>query len=174
MKPYILKDVKGKGKGIFATRDIKAGEQILHLDLNKLKSYSRKEINENPKLQSNHCDYYGHSRYVIDHSPASYMNHSCDPNCITKHKSIKVKDVYALKDIKKGEELTHDYAAGAIDQINAKNSWKLRCKCGSKNCRKEVTGNFFKLPVELQRKYYPYLPPSIKAKYKDRFKRLKR
>ena len=40
------------------------------------------------------------------------MNHSCDPNTIVKHKSISIKDVYAFRDIKKGEELTHDYAAG--------------------------------------------------------------
>ena len=174
MKLYIIRKVKGKGKGVFATRNIISGDKIMHLDLTNLKSYSLKEINQNPKLQSNHCDYVGHGRYVIDFSLSSYMNHSCEQNCISKHKNIKVKEIIALKNIKKGEELTQDYAAGAVDQFDGKGFWSMECKCNSKNYRKRVTGDFFKLPIKLQKIYYPYLPPSIKRKYKNKFSKLLR
>ena len=75
MKPYVIKNVKNKGKGLFASRDIKKGEHIVHTDLTKLKSYSIEEINANPKLQSNHCNYVGNGRYVVEYNPSSYMNH---------------------------------------------------------------------------------------------------
>ena len=173
MKSYLIKKTFKKGECLFANRNIKKGEMILHTDLTKLKSYSEKEINNNPKLQSDHCDYVGKMRYVIDDSPHSYMNHSCNPNTVVKHKTIAIKDTIAFRDIKKGEELTHDYTAGAFDQIETNNPWKMKCNCGNKNCRKIITGNFFKLPLKLQRKYYSYLPSSIKRKYKEKFQKLK-
>ena len=85
----------------------------------------------------------------MDFSPASYINHSCDPNVYVKNRSIKVKDYYSFRDIKKGEEITVDYAAGAADQINAK------------------------LPIKLQRIYYAYLPPSIKRGYKKQLDKIR-
>lgn|SRR3989338_8587003 len=173
MKAYIVKKSKTQGNGLFATRNIKRGELILRCDIRKLKSYSEKEVQRNPKLQSQHCDYIGHNRYVMDFSPASYINHSCDPNVYVKNRSIKVKDYYSFRDIKKGEEITVDYAAGAADQINAKNPWVLYCKCGSKSCRKKITGDFFKLPIKLQRIYYAYLPPSIKRGYKKQLDKIR-
>ena len=77
-------------------------------------------------------DYVGEDRYVIDNSPASYMNHSCEPNCVCKDgKLLRKKYVYALRDIKFGEELTHDYTATAVDQFDGKRFWVLDCKCGA-------------------------------------------
>ncbi|MFQ6128896.1 MAG: SET domain-containing protein [Thermoplasmata archaeon] len=174
MKDFIIKKTKNRGLGVFTLRDFKRGEHIFHLDLTKLERYTVKEIDENPELHGDHADYVGHGKYVVDESPASYMNHSCEPNCYVKMKTIAIKDVYALRDIRKGEELTHDYTATSVDQVAGKGFWEEECKCGSKNCRKILHGDFFRLPKELQKKYYPNLPPSIKRKYKSRFARLRR
>ena len=87
-------------------------------------------------------------------------------------KSIAVKDIYAARDIEPGEELTIDYAATAVDQFAGQGFWVLDCKCGSANCRGRVSGDFFELPEELQKRYYPNLPPSIKRKYRARFRAL--
>ncbi|NHK30343.1 MAG: SET domain-containing protein, partial [Asgard group archaeon] len=38
------------------------------------------------------------------------MNHSCEPNCVIKMKTLKITDYFALRDIESGEELTHDYS----------------------------------------------------------------
>ncbi|MBW3013446.1 SET domain-containing protein [Candidatus Woesearchaeota archaeon] len=178
MKKYIVKKTKGKGQGLFAAKSVEKGELIYHLDKSRLKRYTLDEINQLVKKgklteeQTEHCDYAGNKKYVVDFSPASYMNHSCDPNTIYKMKSILEGDIIALKDIRKGEELTHDYSAAAVDQIDNKKGWVMHCRCGSKNCRKKITGDFFKLSIKLQKKYYPYLPPSIKRKYKERFKKI--
>ncbi len=172
MKNYTIKRTRNKGLGVFTLRDYKKGEHIFHVDLTKLKRQTVKEIDENHNVEGDHSDYVGHGKYVIDHSPASYMNHSCDPNCYVKMKTIVVKDVYAMRDIERGEELTHDYTATSVDQFEGKGFWKRECKCGSKNCRVILQGDFFKLPKKLQKKYYPNLPPSVKRKYKSRFDKL--
>ena len=171
---YEIKKSAIKGKGVYATRNIKKDELIFHPQLSKLPSYTLDEIARNPELNAkgDHSDYIGNGRYVIDFSPASYINHSCSPNCFVKMKTIVIKDVYALKDIKKGEELTTDYTLTAVDQFAGKGFWVMDCKCGSENCRRKVTGDFFTLPNEVQRKFYRNLSPSIIRKYKDRFNKL--
>ena len=122
----------------------------------------------------NHCDYVGHGKYVIDLSPESYMNHSCDPNCYVIMKTIAINDIYALRDIKEGEELTFDSTATSVDQFDGKGFWEMECKCGSSNCRGIVHGDFFKMPKSWQKKFYRNLPPSIRRKYKERFKELRK
>lgn len=136
MKDYIIKKTKDKGLGVFALRDFKRGEHVFHVDLTKLKRYTVKEIEGNPGLGGDHSDYVGHGKYVVDHSPASYMNHSCDPNCFVKMKTIAIKDVYALRDIRTGEEMTKDYTATSVDQFAGKGFWEEKCKCAAKTAGK--------------------------------------
>jgi hypothetical protein len=82
--------------------------------------------------------------------PEKYINHSCNPNSYTK--TIKgVRKVFAMENIKKGEEITYDYS------INGYNDGTFQCNCGSENCRKRYQGNFFKLPKKIQLKYLTYL-----------------
>lgn len=174
MKDFMIKETRSKSLGVFALRNFKKGEHIFHVDLTKLKRYTVREIDGNSELNGDHSDYVGRGKYVVNHSPVSYMNHSCDPNCYVKMKTIAIKDVYALRDISKGEELTHDYTATSVDQFAGKGFWEEECKCSSKNCRKILHGDLFKLPMELQQKYYPNLPSSIKRKYRKLFGKLKK
>jgi SET domain-containing protein len=131
MANYILKETTNRGYGVFAAKDIQQDEHLFHVDLNSFKRYSLAElerlVDENSAINGDHANYVGGGKYVIEDTPAAYMNHSCDPNCYFKMKSIAVYDVYALRDLVEGEE-----------------------------------------------KYYPCLPPSIKRKYKDRFRWLKK
>jgi SET domain-containing protein len=172
---YEIRTSTIKGNGVFATQDIKKNEFIFQFDLNPLPRYSLEEIDTNPKLKVNadHSDYFGHGKYVIDLSPPSYLNHSCSPNCYIKMKTIAIKDVYTLRNIEKGEELTVDYTLTAVDQFAGMGFWELDCKCGSENCRGKLIGDFFTLPKETQLKFYHKLPPSIIRKYRERFKKLK-
>lgn len=170
MKPYIIKKVRGIGKGLFANKNFKKGELILKVDLSKLKTYSSEETKNHPK--KDHADYVGRGKYVITFHPYSYINHSCNPNVLIKHKTIARSKYYAMKDIKKGEQLTYDYGVNALDQID-KELWSSKCKCGSKKCRGRFSTCFLKQPLKIQRKYYKYLPPSIKRRYKHLFKKLK-
>ena len=179
MKSLIIKKTGKKGQGLFAGKDFKKNELILRNDKSKLKKFILKQISKLSKEKQEHSDYIGDGKYVIDMSPDSYSNHSCDPNTVTKMKSILVSEIYALKDIKKGDELTHDYAYTSVDQFDQKNKkkevfyWSMDCKCGAENCRKKVNGDFFQLPKKTQKKFYKYLPVSIRKKYKKRFEGLK-
>ncbi|APV52186.1 hypothetical protein BWI17_22435 [Betaproteobacteria bacterium GR16-43] len=56
-----------------------------------------------------------------------FINHSCDPNTFTRITDTRA-EFYALRDIRKGEELTVDYE-------NSHHNGKLPCRCGAKNCR---------------------------------------
>ena len=51
-------------------------------------------------------------------------------------KTIAIKDVYALRNIQKEGELTHDYTATSVGQFAGKGFCEQEFKCGSKNCRK--------------------------------------
>lgn len=169
MKKFIIKKSYIKGQGLFASQNIKKGELLSYADLSKQKSYIPEEIGK--MLNNDHADYVGRGRYVISFHPYSYMNHSCNPNIVIKHNSIAKSEIVAMRDIKKGEELTYDFGVNAMDQFG-KNLWVMDCTCGSKNCRKKIPGDFFKQPIKIQKEYYKYLPPIVKRKYRDRFKRL--
>ena len=73
-----------------------------------------------------------YKRYDLDGdvswNTARLINHSCSNNCDYNGTGLKLW-VIAIKDIKKGEELTCDYGFGYD-----KNYKQFRCKCGSKNC----------------------------------------
>lgn len=84
-----------------------------------------------------------------------YANSSCEPNCGLRGEITLV----AMRNIKKGEELTFDYAM--LD--NEDNQFE--CRCGSKSCRKIVTGYDWKRK-DLQEKYGEYFAEYLKQKIK--------
>jgi SET domain-containing protein len=60
-------------------------------------------------------------------SGAEYINHSCDPNLVTR--IVKGHIIYmSQRDIKAGEELTVDYRFD-------KKVERVECKCGTVKCR---------------------------------------
>ncbi len=63
---------------------------------------------------------------------ARFINHSCDPNCISKVIAVQGRKhivIFALRYIHKGEELTYDYKFPKEDV-------KIQCLCKSSRCRK--------------------------------------
>jgi len=71
------------------------------------------------------------------------MNHNCSGNVGYDEQGNFV----TLRYVRAGEELTIDYG---LQITNPR--FKLRCKCGSKECRKMITGNDWKDPVFRQKK----------------------
>jgi len=169
MISYIVKKSKIHGSGLFANKDFEKGELIFEVDLSKL---PRIQSNTKPSKENElHIDYVGRGKYVVSHHPYVYINHSCDPNILVKHETIAKSKFYAMKNISKDEQFTYDYGVNAMDQID-KELWKTKCECGSKNCRGILSTSFLKQPINIQKKYYKYLPPSIKREYKDKFEKL--
>lgn len=69
-------------------------------------------------------------KHVIDgEGTAAFINHSCAPNCEPDEIAGRVY-IFALRNIKSGEELTYDYSLydGELDDESI-------CLCGAKKCR---------------------------------------
>ncbi len=70
-----------------------------------------------------------------------------------------------MRDIKKGEEITFDYAVCMTSNI-----LNMHCLCGKNNCRKLITGDDWKIE-ELQKKYAGYFQPYIQEKIDNKNKK---
>jgi len=142
------------GKGIFANEDIKRGEVVFikggHI-LKREELFSSKVINSYFPLNDEY--FLGAKSPEEEEAIKLYENHSCNPNC-GLHGDITF---VAIRDIKKDEELTVDYAF--IDNED----YSFKCTCGSDNCRGTITGYDWKLK-ELQDKYYDYFAQYLKDK----------
>jgi SET domain-containing protein len=82
-----------------------------------------------------------------------YSNHSCDPNLGMRGEITFV----AMRDIRAGEELTHDWAMTDDDD------YSLKCNCGVPDCRKILTGKDWQRP-DLQRRYAGYFSAYLACK----------
>ena len=107
MKLYRIKKSKidNKGRGLYATRDIKAGTKIINY-IGKI--ITNRKVEESDKFDNKKPIYLFtlNKRYTLDGdfswNTAGLINHSCDNNCDYEGKGLKVR-VSAIKDIKKGE-----------------------------------------------------------------------
>gem|GEM_PF-524436 len=80
-------------------------------------------------------------------------NHACDANLGVRGEITFV----AMRPIRSGEELTHDWATTDNDD------YSVECKCGAPNCRKILTGKDWQL-LELQRRYVGYFSAYLAQK----------
>lgn len=94
----------------------------------------------------------------------NFFNHSCEPNAGIRGQIFLV----SMKKIKKGEEVTFDYAMTLHKAEKAK-PYRLNCLCGKSKCRKIVTDEDWKKP-ELQVKYDGYFQYYIQEKINKRKK----
>ena len=131
MRLYKIKKSKIDRNGLYANRDIKKGTKILEY---KGKIISVKKSEENPKFDNDKAIYLFNinKRYDLDgdfkFNTARLINHSCNPNCEVLGVGLKVW-VYAMKNIKKDDELSYDYGFSFDEDFR-----KYPCKCRSKNC----------------------------------------
>ena len=133
MKLYRIKksNIDNKGRGLYAARDIKEGTKIINY---KGKLITKKQTEESDKYNNNKPIYLFtiNKKYDLDgdfkYNTARLINHSCNPNCEVDGKGLKLW-IVAIRDIKKGEELSYDYGFGYDEDYK-----QFVCKCGSKNC----------------------------------------
>jgi hypothetical protein len=159
MKPagVIVKPSPIHRKGVFAAVDFKAGDIILERD------DSRLVTDENPLQEGErvwHCDWLADGRVIYVQEPERYTNHSCDPNAYVKEIG-GARYFVARKDIHAGEEITINYS---ID--NWGDVW-WHCDCGSARCRETVYNDFFRLPLEIQIEYLPYLTQAYRERFRE-------
>ncbi|GDY00730.1 hypothetical protein LBMAG49_00590 [Planctomycetota bacterium] len=59
-----------------------------------------------------------------------YLNHSCEPNAF-----LRGRDLVALRQIARGEQITFDYSANEFDMATP-----FLCACGARQCRGMIRG----------------------------------
>ncbi|MCB1214850.1 MAG: SET domain-containing protein [Deltaproteobacteria bacterium] len=109
------------GQGIFAERDFRVGD---------LAGEVLGDLYDEEDFESDYCMDLAGPWVLEPRNIFRYINHSCEPNC-----ELFVYDdsedtrvfVEVIRPIKKGEELTIDYAWAAEKSIP--------CLCGKKVCR---------------------------------------
>jgi uncharacterized protein len=123
-KPHheILVKRSSAGLGLFARKPIKKGEFIIE--------YYGPVLNEEQADRK-----LGKYLFAIDdtwtidgsrrENKARYINHSCKPNCEPEIEGKRVF-LYAIKNIKAGEEITYDYGKEYVNEFIK----PYGCKCG--------------------------------------------
>ncbi len=138
-KNYVVRNNAIAGFGIYASRDINAGELIFKGEEMSQRIVTKKWVEENwsdeGKLTFRRYAYpLGKEVFLLwSNLPQDWapQNHSCDANT-----AFMGLNIIALRKIEKGEELTLDYA-NFLDE----NAEPFNCLCGSSNCRGVIKGS---------------------------------
>jgi len=121
------KPSKIDGKGAFALQKIEARKKIGNLGGEVI---SLREARRRAKLIKRVAMVeFGDGRALdasVNPNELRYVNHSCKPNSYMRVCYSRV-EFYALRNIKKGEELTCNYGPTHHDG-------KLKCRCGAPGC----------------------------------------
>ena len=145
------------GRGLFATADIAKGEVVL---IKGGRIVDRKTLREKitPRLgpvEIQIGDDFFIAPVTSEERELSmlYSNHSCDANLGMRGEITFI----AMRDIRAGEELTHDWCTTDDDD------YSVACKCGAKNCRKTLTGKDWQR-ADLQKQYAGYFSAYLAKK----------
>ncbi len=136
-KQEVIKTSDGRGCGLWALEDIKAG-QFVNEYVGEL--IDDEECKRRIKWANDNDinDFYLmtiEKDRVIDAGPkgnlARFMNHSCEPNCETQrwlvNGDVRI-GLFAVKNIPARTELTFNY------NLDCLSNEKAVCRCGSQNC----------------------------------------
>ncbi len=83
------------------------------------------------------------------------VNHSCEPNCGFRG----ALSLVSLREIAEGEEITFDYAM--CDAKLGSEEWlPMTCHCGSRQCRRSITGDDWRDPI-LRKRYSGFFQPYL-------------
>jgi SET domain-containing protein len=159
-----VRESKIHGRGLFATADI-AKDEVVAVKGGHI--ISGKQLREEVTARLGPAEIQiGEDLFIApvteDEREGSmlYSNHSCDANIGMRGEITFV----AMRDIRAGEELTHDWATTDDDD------YSVKCNCSAPNCRGTLTGKDWERP-ELQARYAGYFSTYLAHKIKRLRKR---
>jgi D-alanine-D-alanine ligase-like ATP-grasp enzyme len=130
--------------GIYATVDIEAEDVVVPYEGHVHYLVSKSHVDKT--WDDHHRKWFARYAYPFtdeiwgmwSDEPEKWMpiNHSCDPNAW-----LEGLDLVARRRIRKGEQITMDYATFCNESME-----EFRCTCGSRNCRGVILGTDYLQP----------------------------
>ncbi len=130
-----------QGRGVYAARDIAEGERLVEYTGARMSHREADERYPDDDASSRHHTFLFavDGRTAIDANEggneARFINHSCDPSCEVNIERRRVF-IDALRDIRRGEELTYDYWYVTDESYTMADLRRIYpCRCGTVKCR---------------------------------------
>lgn len=133
MNNVTIKKSPVQGFGVYTNKNFSIGDTVLIIDDTHIVTDESKLT---PQQHEYDCDYLSNGKVILMQEPEKFINHSCDPNTYVKTIN-NLRHVLTMKDIKKDQEITYDYA------INGDNNGTFKCNCGSKKLSSNLSRKFF-------------------------------
>ncbi len=130
------------GKGTFAKIPIKKGQHLTILSGETITTNQAIERIEKGQENKDDLLQIDEGLYIDLDEPPRLINHSCNPNAGIRGKN----ELFAIKDIRSGEEITYDYSTVVGTNIPPE-IWTMKCICNESNCRK-IVGNVLSIPKD--------------------------
>src|SRR4029450_10560841 len=152
-----VRESKIHGRGLFATADI-AKDEVVAVKGGYIISRGQLREKITPRLGPVEIP-IGDDLFIAPVTEEErqgsmlYTNHSCDPNLGMRGEITFV----AMRDIRAGKELTHDWAMTDDDD------YSLECNCGAPDCRRTLTGKDWQRP-DLRKRYSGYFSAYLARK----------
>ena len=135
----IVKHSAIHGNGVFAKRKISADTLIIEYGGDRIsarQSLTRQGADPNNPF---HTFFFSlESGRLIDGASngneARWINHCCEPNCEAREENGRIF-IYALRDIRRGEELNYDYGLVVAERHTPAVKRSYACLCGAPACR---------------------------------------
>ena len=138
---YLVRSSPIHGRGVFAARSIRKGTRILEYKGERISNREADRRYDDTRMKRHHTFLFTlDKKTVVDGaisaggSDASYINHSCDPNCEAIITGKKIF-IHARRDIRAGEELAYDYQYERTGENDDELEKFYFCRCGAENCR---------------------------------------
>jgi len=153
------------GRGLFAKESIQKGELVISFENGKGKFINSTEADilydaGNDHMLQINDDLFFAATIPEEYETEDHINHSYDPN-LGIDRNLKF---VAMRDIRKDEELTFDYAMClSYSKKHSPYYYKMKCLCTSKKCRGYITADDWKIS-ELQSRYKGYFQYYIQEK----------
>jgi uncharacterized protein len=163
-RPYVVRNSAIHGRGVFATRTIRKGTEIIEYKGDRTTWDVALERPASDPDNPHHTFFFEVSDgTVIDANvrgnAARWINHSCDANGESEEDEDGRVFIAARRTIRAGDEITYDYRLSLDGKIGKKTRAAYACHCGAEKCR----GVLLVKPKKKKRK-----KAEAKAKKKDR------
>jgi SET domain-containing protein len=138
---YVVRSSTIHGRGVFAARYIRKGTRIVEYTGERIDNDEADRRYDDDKMKRHHTFLFTLDKDTcIDGAvatgggDASFINHSCDPNCEAVITGKKIF-IHALRGIEPGTELAYDYQYERTGENDEELEKFYLCKCGAANCR---------------------------------------